>query len=126
MKLPGYTTAISRMFGADGRRKAGAAVVLLTPTTGRRNNRATYLWTAMSDIFVSFEKSDLPKAEMLADVLTEQGWSVFWDRTIAIGSTWRETIGKELSAASLPVGQQNRSIPIGFSMKPTMLGGEVS
>src|SRR5262249_30198233 len=53
----------------------------------------------MSDIFVSYEKSDLPKAEMLARALSDHGWSVFWDRTIVIGTTWRDTIGRELDNA---------------------------
>jgi len=33
---------------------------------------------------------------MLAHALKARGWSVFWDRTIPIGKTWRETIEKEL------------------------------
>jgi hypothetical protein len=53
----------------------------------------------MSDIFVSYEKSDLPMAETLARALGENGWSIFYDRTIPIGSTWRKTIGKELDEA---------------------------
>jgi len=53
----------------------------------------------MSDIFVSYEKSDLPMAETLAQALGESGWSIFYDRTISIGSTWRTAIGKELDNA---------------------------
>jgi hypothetical protein len=28
-----------------------------------------------------------------------RGWSIFWDRTIPIGKTWRQTIGRELNDA---------------------------
>ena len=38
-------------------------------------------------------------AEMLAQTLEGRGWSTFWDRTIPIGKTWRETIGSELDGA---------------------------
>jgi hypothetical protein len=53
----------------------------------------------MSDIFISYERSDQPQAEMLVERLGKRGWSIFWDRTIPIGSTWRKTIGKELNDA---------------------------
>jgi hypothetical protein len=53
----------------------------------------------MSDIFISYEKSDLPRAEMLARSLRGHGWTTFWDRTIPAGSTWRKTIGLELDGA---------------------------
>jgi TIR domain len=53
----------------------------------------------MSDIFISYEKSDLQKAKMLAQRLGSQGWATFWDRKIPAGSTWRKTIGKELDEA---------------------------
>ena len=53
----------------------------------------------MSDIFISYEKSDLPHAERLARSLRGRGWTTFWDRTIPIGSTWRKTIETELDGA---------------------------
>ena len=34
----------------------------------------------MSDIFISYAKEDKEKAGLLAEVLEEQGWSVWWDR----------------------------------------------
>jgi TIR domain len=54
----------------------------------------------MSDIFISYEKTDLSTAELLARALGAHGWSVFWDRTIAIGDAWRRRIGKELDDAN--------------------------
>lgn len=53
----------------------------------------------MSDVFVSYANEDRAWAEMLAHALEGRGWSIFWDRTIPIGKTWRETIGRELSEA---------------------------
>src|SRR5215831_3736234 len=53
----------------------------------------------MSDIFLSYAREDQPWAEMLARTLEDRGWSTFWDRTIPIGKTWRETIGRELDGA---------------------------
>ena len=53
----------------------------------------------MSDIFISYEKSDLRYAEMLAHSFGVCGWTTFWDRTIPAGSAWRKTIGRELDSA---------------------------
>ena len=53
----------------------------------------------MRDIFISYAREDQPWAEMLAQTLEGRGWSTFWDRTIPIGKTWRETIGSELDGA---------------------------
>jgi hypothetical protein len=53
----------------------------------------------MSDIFISYAREDQQRAEMLAQLLGDRGWSIFWDRTIPIGKTWRETIGRELQGA---------------------------
>jgi hypothetical protein len=53
----------------------------------------------MSDIFISYEKSDRPTAEMLAQRLRGRGWTTFWDRTILIGQDWHEKIEEELSKA---------------------------
>src|SRR6516225_1355416 len=53
----------------------------------------------MSDIFISYAREDQQRAEMLAQTLESRGWSIFWDRTIPIGKTWRETIGSELDDA---------------------------
>src|SRR5215467_3266904 len=53
----------------------------------------------MSDIFISYAREDQQRAEMLAQLLGGRGWSIFWDRTIPIGKTWRETIGRELEGA---------------------------
>jgi hypothetical protein len=53
----------------------------------------------MSDIFISYAREDQSRAKMLAQIFEARGWSIFWDRTIPIGKTWRETIGGELEDA---------------------------
>jgi hypothetical protein len=53
----------------------------------------------MSDIFVSYNHEDQLRAQELAQALGGRGWSIFWDRTIPYGKTWRDTIRRELSEA---------------------------
>lgn len=53
----------------------------------------------MADVFLSYAREDLEQARQLAQALTGQGWSVFWDRTIPAGETWREYIGAQLEQA---------------------------
>ena len=53
----------------------------------------------MSDIFLSYASEDRQKAKMLAEVLPQQGWSVFWDRDLIPGDKYREVISKELNEA---------------------------
>jgi hypothetical protein len=50
----------------------------------------------MSDIFISYAREDLDRVRPLAEALHERGWSVFWDRTIPAGKTWRQVIDKAL------------------------------
>ncbi|MGI9491841.1 MAG: toll/interleukin-1 receptor domain-containing protein [Geminicoccaceae bacterium] len=53
----------------------------------------------MHDIFVSYAREDLARIKPIVDALMDRGWSVFWDRTIPAGTTWREVIGTALSQA---------------------------
>jgi len=57
----------------------------------------------MSDIFLSYAHEDQARIQQLAHALEAQGWTVFWDRTLSAGSTWRETIGKALETAGCVV-----------------------
>ncbi len=52
----------------------------------------------MCDIFISHSNKDRPRAQIFAQVLGTYGWSVFWDRAIRAGGTWREIVGKELQS----------------------------
>jgi hypothetical protein len=54
----------------------------------------------MADIFLSYARDDREKAESLARVLQEAGWSVWWDRSILPGTSYEQVIEQELSSAS--------------------------
>jgi hypothetical protein len=53
----------------------------------------------VSDIFLSYASPDRERARVLAAALEGRGWSVFWDREIPAGVTWREHIGGALKEA---------------------------
>ena len=57
----------------------------------------------MADIFLSYASKDRSRVKPLADALTRQGWTVWWDRTIPPGKTWREVIEAALADASCVV-----------------------
>jgi uncharacterized membrane protein HdeD (DUF308 family) len=52
---------------------------------------------------LSYAREDLPIARQIADCLREEGWSVFWDRQIPVGTTWENLIEDQLSRASCVV-----------------------
>ncbi|SDI00835.1 toll/interleukin-1 receptor domain-containing protein [Nitrosomonas sp. Nm132] len=53
----------------------------------------------MSDIFISYARADKERAELLAEVFSRQGWSVWWDREISPGKSFDETIETALNSA---------------------------
>jgi hypothetical protein len=53
----------------------------------------------MADIFVSYARADKVRAVPIVDLLTSNGWSVWWDPDILPGDTYRELIDRELAAA---------------------------
>jgi hypothetical protein len=53
----------------------------------------------MSDIFLSYASEDRERVQPLVRILEQRGWSVFWDRTIPAGATWRHVISDELRSA---------------------------
>ena len=53
----------------------------------------------MADIFLSYAREDEDKARPLAEVLTRLGWSVFWDRSIPLGQSWRTVIDEAIESA---------------------------
>jgi hypothetical protein len=53
----------------------------------------------MADIFVSYAREDQARIQPLVAAFEAQGWSVFWDRRIPAGQTWRDYIGKALQQA---------------------------
>lgn len=53
----------------------------------------------MSDIFLSYAREDTDKAAALAKVLSNQGWSVWWDKTIPPGQSFDTVIETALNSA---------------------------
>jgi hypothetical protein len=50
----------------------------------------------MSDIFISYASEERDRVLPLVSALEKTGWSIFWDRTIPAGKTWRQVIGFEI------------------------------
>lgn len=57
----------------------------------------------MTHIFVSYSREDRERAESLARVLEGQGWSVWWDRHVAVGQAFDRVIAEALDAAAAVV-----------------------
>jgi hypothetical protein len=53
----------------------------------------------VADIFISYSKPDRDKVVLLAAYLESEGWSVWWDSSLAIGDAYRDEIMKQLAAA---------------------------
>jgi hypothetical protein len=54
----------------------------------------------MAHIFISYAREDQSRVAPLAKALEELNWTVFWDRTIPTGKTWRQVIDEALGEAS--------------------------
>ena len=54
----------------------------------------------MSDIFISYSSKDRGKAKDIAEALKQQGFSVWWDRSILPGETFDSVIEEALDAAN--------------------------
>lgn len=50
----------------------------------------------MTDIFLSYTERDRDTARRIAEVLGSAGWSVWWDRRIPAGETWRSVLEQAL------------------------------
>jgi hypothetical protein len=50
----------------------------------------------MTDIFLSYNEKDREQARRVAAMLEAVGWSVWWDRRIPAGETWRSVLEKAL------------------------------
>ena len=50
----------------------------------------------MADIFLSYTAQDRKQARRVATMLESVGWSVWWDRRIPAGETWRGVLEKAL------------------------------
>ncbi|MHA1410933.1 MAG: toll/interleukin-1 receptor domain-containing protein [Candidatus Odinarchaeia archaeon] len=52
----------------------------------------------MSEIFISYDSEDRPRAKIIAEALEHQGYSVWWDVIIPPGKTFDEVIKEELDS----------------------------
>lgn len=57
----------------------------------------------MSDIFISYKSEDRELIAPLAHALEQEGFSVWWDKKIAAGGSWRDTIATALDSAKVIV-----------------------
>ena len=55
------------------------------------------------DIFFSYAREDGARVAPVVAALEARGWSVFWDRRIPAGQTWRSHIGRALEQARCAV-----------------------
>src|SRR5262249_12896505 len=53
----------------------------------------------MSDIFISYSKSDHALALTLSTFLESEGWTVWWDKSLGAADLYRDEIMKQLAAA---------------------------
>src|SRR4029077_18148991 len=51
------------------------------------------------DVFISYARGDKPKAELLAQALGREGFSVWWDRKIPPGKSYGQVIEQALNSA---------------------------
>ena len=51
---------------------------------------------AMAEIFLSYAKEDREIASRLSTMLEQAGWTVWWDRRIPAGRTWRDVLEEAL------------------------------
>jgi tetratricopeptide (TPR) repeat protein len=57
----------------------------------------------MADIFLSYASEDRPRVAPLARALADAGFTLWWDRDIAPGADFAETIDREIKAAKAVV-----------------------
>ena len=55
--------------------------------------------SAMADIFISYSKADHALASKLSAFLEAEGWSVWWDTSLAAADLYRDEIMKQLALA---------------------------
>jgi replicative DNA helicase len=57
----------------------------------------------VADVFISYKREDRNVAQLLADLLHSEGFTVWWDKGIRAGEYWDERIDAELRAAKAVV-----------------------
>jgi hypothetical protein len=57
----------------------------------------------MTDIFISYKREDHARVEALAQDLKAEGFEVWWDTDLAIGTNYSKSISQELETAKAVV-----------------------
>src|SRR5262249_54807390 len=57
----------------------------------------------MADVFLSYKSEDRELVATLAHALEREGFTVWWDKKISAGGTWRETIAQALEQAKVVI-----------------------
>lgn len=63
----------------------------------------------MADVFLSYARDDLDRAERLEHALATCGWTVFWDHRLLPGETYRSKIAHELERAPCVIALWSRT-----------------
>ncbi len=53
----------------------------------------------MADIFISYSSEDKTSVKVIAEILEQKGWTVWWDRQIPVGKRYDNVIEEELNNA---------------------------
>jgi hypothetical protein len=53
----------------------------------------------MTDVFISYAKTDRPLASKLVTLLEAEGWTVWWDKALSAADLYRDEIMKQLASA---------------------------
>ena len=57
----------------------------------------------MTDVFLSYASDDRDRVRGLVTLFEDQGWSVWWDRSLNPGQAWDDEIQKQADAAKCMV-----------------------
>lgn len=78
----------------------------LDPAAARESTAAEWIddhgiSRSVTDVFISYARSDLPRVRVIAEKLKDAGLSVFWDRMIPAGVDYQHFLGEALDHSRL-------------------------